>query len=69
MAGPAGFDLDAELEPPDGKLGEIEETIGAGERDAIVGADRSGQAALAKELLEGGYGGLFLGSLHGLAQA
>ena len=48
------LDLDAEPQPPDGKLGKVEERIGAGEGDTIVGADSAWQAALAKELLEGG---------------
>jgi hypothetical protein len=31
------FDLDAEPQPPDGKLGEGEERVGAAEGDAVVG--------------------------------
>ena len=50
---------DAEPEPPDGELGEIEESIGAGEGDAVVGADGSGQAAVTEESLEGGDGEVF----------
>jgi hypothetical protein len=41
MAGLDSFDRDAEPEPPDGKLGQIEETVGAGKGDAIVGTDRA----------------------------
>lgn len=63
MAGLDALDLDAEAEPPDGKLGEVEEAIGAGERDAVVGADGSWQAALAEQLLEGGYGRLLVPSM------
>jgi hypothetical protein len=44
------FDLDSEPEPPDGELGEIEERVGTGEGNAIIGADGLGQA----ELLENG---------------
>jgi len=32
MAGLDALDLDAKPQPPDGELGEAEETIGAGER-------------------------------------
>ena len=51
------FDCDAEAEPPDRELGEIEQGIGAGERDAVVGADGLRQATLGEQLLEGGNGG------------
>src|SRR5271155_2645393 len=53
------FDGDAEPQPPDGELGEIEQAVRTGERDAIVGTDRRRQAALLEELLEGGDGGVF----------
>src|SRR5579871_4433783 len=59
MAGLDAFDGDAEPQPPDGELGEIEQAVRTGERDAIVGTDRRGQAALLEELLEGGDGGVF----------
>ena len=45
------LDLDAEAEPPDRKLGEVEQGIGTCEGNAIVGADDLGQA----ELLERGF--------------
>src|SRR5690606_9469721 len=58
------LDLDAETQPPDGKLRKIEEAIGRGERHAIVGADRLWQAALLEQALEGRQGaGGFGGSL------
>ena len=66
MAGLDAFDGDAESEPPDGELGEVEEAVRAGERDAIVGADRRGQAALLEELLEGGDGEVFPGRFERL---
>src|SRR6185437_609829 len=50
VAGLDALDLDAEAEPPDRELGEIEQGVGTGEWDAVVGADGLGQA----ELLEGG---------------
>ena len=62
------LDADAEAQPPDGQLGEVEKGIGAGEGDAIVGADCVWQAALAKELLEGGNDGLFADRCGGTCQ-
>ena len=62
------LDGDAEAQPPDGELGEIEEGVGAGERHAIVGPDRRGQATLLEELLEGGDGGVFAGRFEGFAE-
>ncbi len=56
MAGLDAFDGDSQSEPPDGKLREVEQAIGVGEGDAIVGADRRGQAALLEEVLEGSDG-------------
>jgi hypothetical protein len=53
------LDGDAESEPPDGELGEIEEGVGAGKGDAIVGADGARQSALTEEALEGGAGEVF----------
>jgi hypothetical protein len=43
VAGLDALDLDAEPQPLDGKLGEVEEGIRTGEGDAVVGAD--GRAA------------------------
>jgi hypothetical protein len=40
------LDGDAQSQPPDGQLGEIEQGIGAGEGDAVVGSDGGGQATL-----------------------
>jgi hypothetical protein len=45
-------DGDTEAQPPDRELGEIEQGVGAGERDAIVGADGDGTAAFAKQAFE-----------------
>ena len=55
------LDGDAQAQPPDGQLGEVEHGVGAGEGDAVVGADGGRQAALEEELLEGGDGGVFAG--------
>jgi hypothetical protein len=60
----AGFDRldgDAEAEPPDGKPGKIEEGVGAGEGDAIVGSDGCGQAELPEGALEDREGISFFG--------
>jgi hypothetical protein len=62
------LDLDAEPEPPDGELGEIEQGIGAGKGDAVVAADGSGQAAFFEEALESGEGQLFPGGFKRFTQ-
>jgi hypothetical protein len=49
MARLDALDGDAEPEPPDGELGEIEEGVGAGEGDAGIGADCERQSALFEE--------------------
>jgi hypothetical protein len=53
MARLDALDGDAEAQPPDGELGQIEEPIGAGEGDAVVGADGGGETALGEEAFEG----------------
>ena len=62
------LDGDAESEPPDGELGEVEEGIRAGERDAVVGPDGLREAALPEELLEGRDGEVFSGGVEGFAE-
>src|SRR6201984_1148306 len=62
------LDGDAEAEPPHREFGEIEEAVRTGERHAIVGPDRLGQAALLEELLEGGDGEVFAGRFKGFAE-
>ena len=59
---------DAEAQPPDGELGEVEEGIGAGEGHAVIGADGGRQAALAEQMLEGGNGGILADRVERLAQ-
>ena len=62
------LDGDAEAEPPDGELGEVEERVGAGERDAVVGSDGAGQAAVAEQVLEGCDGALLADGVERLAK-
>lgn len=61
------LDVDAQAQPPYGKLGQVEQRIGAGEGNAVVGPDGGGQAALPEQLLEGGDGGVFAGRLQRFA--
>ena len=68
MAWLDALDRDAQAEPPDGELGEVEQSIGAGERHSVVGADGAGQAALTEQMLEGGDGGLFTDGVEGFAE-
>src|SRR5688500_14029414 len=67
MARSDALDGDAETEPPDGKLRQIEEGVRAGEGNAVVGADGGGQAALPEEALEGGDRRLLTGGVERLA--
>ena len=46
------FELDAEAEPRDGRLGEVARIVGTGERSAVVGADGLRQAAFPEEALK-----------------
>ena len=62
------LDGDAEAEPPDREPGEVEEGIGAGEGDAVVGADGLWQSALTKEAVEGGECEVLPGGLEGFAE-
>lgn len=49
MTGFDALDLDAESEPPDGKLAQIEQGIGGGEGHAVVGADGIGQTTFLEQ--------------------
>src|SRR5947209_1251892 len=62
------FDRDAEAQPPDRELGEIEQGIGTGEGHAIVGTNGERQAAFTKQPFEGRAGEVFTGRLQGFAQ-
>jgi hypothetical protein len=50
VTGLDALDRDAQPEPPDGELGEVEEGIGTGKGNAVIGANGLGQS----ELLENG---------------
>src|ERR1700738_753316 len=60
--------FDSQAEPPARELGEIEQSIRTGEGDAVIGSDSGWQAALGKQLLEGGKCEVFAGGLEGLTQ-
>src|SRR5689334_11641448 len=62
------LDGDAEPEPPDRKLRQIEQGIGTGKGDAIVGANGQWQPAVAKQPLEGGNCRVFAGRIERLAK-
>jgi hypothetical protein len=62
------LDGDAEPEPPDGKPAKIEQGVGGGKGDAVIGADSGRQPALLEQALEGGKGEVFACGLEGLAQ-
>jgi len=61
------LDVDAQAQPPDRQLAEVEQCIGACERNPIVGADGVGQAELLERVLEHGEGIGFLGGGECLA--
>ena len=61
MTGLDAFDPDTQSEPPHRELGEVEQGIGTGEGNAIVGADGARQATLGKQPLEGCDGRVFAG--------
>src|SRR5215471_7561572 len=62
------LDGKAEPEPPNGEPTEVEETIGGGKGNTIVGADGVGQAAFLEQALKGRKRTLFFDGLHGFAE-
>lgn len=68
LTGLDALDGDTQSQPPDRELRQIEETIGAGKGDTIVGADGLGQTALLEQLFEGCKCRVFTHRLQGLAQ-
>ncbi len=53
MTGLDAFDGDAQTQPPDGELGEVEQGVRRGEGDTVVGAHTARQAALLEQPLKG----------------
>src|SRR3546814_7977085 len=62
------LDGDTEPEPPHRQLRQVEEGVGAGEGDAVVGANGVGQAPLLEQLLERGDGGVLAGRRQSFAE-
>jgi hypothetical protein len=56
MAGLDTFDGDAESKPPHGQATQVEQTIGGGEGNAVVGTNGLGQATFLEKALKGGKG-------------
>src|SRR6202012_244264 len=54
MAGPNAFDRDAEAQPPDGEAGEVKKAVGRSEGNAVIRANRQGQAAFPEQAFESG---------------
>jgi len=52
MTGLDAFDGDAQTQPPDGELGELEQGVGRSEGNAVVRADAARQAALLEQSLK-----------------
>src|SRR6266481_1681893 len=62
------FDGDAQAQPPDGELGEVEQRVGRGEGNAVVRTHAARQAALFKQALKGGKSKGFTGRFQSLAE-
>ena len=54
MAGPNAFDRDAEAQPPDGEAGELKQAVRRSEGNAVIRANRQGQAAFPEQAFESG---------------
>src|SRR6266566_2238149 len=68
MTGLDAFDGDAQTQPPDGELGEVEQGVGRGERNTVVGAHAARQAALLEQPLKGGKSKGFTGRFQGFTE-
>ena len=67
MTGFDALDRDAQPQPPHGQLGEVEQAVGAGEGETVVGSDGIGQSPLLEQLEEGREGCFFTRRLQGFA--
>jgi hypothetical protein len=56
LTGLNALDVDAEAQPPHREFAQTEQRVGAGERVAIVGTNRLGQAELLEGALKRGEG-------------
>src|SRR2546425_8720177 len=59
VSGLDAFDGDAQAEPPDRELRQIEQGIGAGEGNSVIRADTDGEPTLGEQPLEGGKSQVF----------
>jgi len=55
------FDADAEPEPPNRQLAQVEESVSGSERNTVIAADVGGQAALLKKPFKHGESVVFFG--------
>ena len=67
MAGRDAFDLDPESQPPDRELAEVEQSLRAGEGNAVIGPDHRGQPELFEGAIEHAEGIALPGRLQRLA--
>jgi len=68
MTGLDAFDGDAQTQPPDGELGEVEQRVGRGEGNTVVGADAVWQVALLEQPLKGGKSKGFTGGFQSFTE-
>src|SRR5579871_1143701 len=68
VAGTNAFDADAQAQPPDGKFGEIEQSIRRSKGNAIVGTDGLRQTPFFEKTLKAQKSRLFAIGFQGLAQ-
>ena len=68
MPGFDAFNTDAQSQPPDGQLGEVEQPVRGSERNAVIGTNGLRQASFFEQPLEGSKRKLFAIGFHGLAQ-
>ena len=62
------FDGDAQTQPPDGELREVEQGVGRGKGHTVVGADAARQAALLEQSLKGRKSKRFTGGFQSFTE-